>query len=212
MTTAKYKYNCEGGTNSARHVFQFFQASGNKEKTIILPKSFLYTNGALILTGIMKARVFPDPVFAAPRTSRPHNEWGREALCISVITLYLAPFNPSLVFFDNGNWPNSEHPAYRENKFPSSLPIWDLGGNGGRERGFEPLSGFPKSIHDLSSSISSTSNCLFCLRRWTFLDLGFLMLEIETEREGDRVAWGAGGWRKNRGLAEGLCAGSRSLG
>lgn len=127
----------------------------------------------------MKAKVFPDPVFAAPRTSRPHREWGREALCISVITLYLAPFNPSLVFLDNGNWPNSEHPAYRENEFPSSFPIGDLGGNGGSERGFDPLSGFPQSIHDLSSSISSTSNSLFCLRRRMFLDLGFLMLELE---------------------------------
>lgn len=32
------------------------------------------------LTGRMKARVFPEPVLAAPRISRPGREWGKEAV------------------------------------------------------------------------------------------------------------------------------------
>lgn len=63
------------------------------------------------LTGIMKARVLPEPVLAAPRMSRPQSAWGREALWMSVMTTNLAARKASLVFLESGNWPKREAPA-----------------------------------------------------------------------------------------------------
>jgi len=40
-------------------------------------------------TGIMKASVFPEPVFAAPRMSFPFRARLIDSLCMSVGTLYL---------------------------------------------------------------------------------------------------------------------------
>lgn len=46
---------------------------------IITPVPFLEVKLALYKSstaGIKKARVFPDPVLAAPKTSLPFNKWG----------------------------------------------------------------------------------------------------------------------------------------
>ncbi len=49
---------------------------------------------ALLLTGIMKAKVFPEPVFAAPRTSLPCKAKPIVCLWISVGCLYWASWRP----------------------------------------------------------------------------------------------------------------------
>ena len=47
------------------------------------------------LTGTIKARVLPDPVFAAPSMSCPCRARPMDSLWISVGTLYLCDFNPA---------------------------------------------------------------------------------------------------------------------
>lgn len=93
---------------------------------------------------------------------------------MSVISLYLAPAKPSLVFFDNGSWLNFTEPTYREKEPSCSRPIGALWVNGSDQRGLKPESGLPESIHDSRKSISSTSAWRF----WNlnFFDLGLLIL------------------------------------
>lgn len=52
--------------------------------------------GCKLLTGTINAKVLPDPVFAAPRTSLPCKAKPMVCLCISVTTRYWASCNPSV--------------------------------------------------------------------------------------------------------------------
>lgn len=121
----------------------------------------------------MKAKVFPDPVLAAPRISRPQSAWGKEALCISVILTNLASRNPSLVFLEIGNWSNLVTPAQREYVLSSMRPTGSLECKGGNDMGLEPESGFWDWIHESKSLISSSSRSRCRLRK--SFDLGFLI-------------------------------------
>lgn len=127
---------------------------------------------------MIKARVFPEPVFAAPRISLPASECGKEALWISVIFVYLESLNPSFVFWDKGSWLNFLEPAYCEYVFSSIFPIGALFGSDGTESGLEPGSGLPKLIQESSKLISSTSESLFC--NLNFLDLGAFMVAMSS--------------------------------
>lgn len=141
-----------------------------------------WLNSSFIHTGIIKARVFPDPVFAAPRTSLSQSECGSDALCMSLIVTNLFCFNPSLVFCDNGNWSNRLHPAYRENPPSANLPTKVPGGRGGKERGLVPESGFPESIHSSRVAISSDSERRICFQMLGFfldLCLGFAIRKVK---------------------------------
>lgn len=125
-------------------------------------------------TRMRKARVFPEPVFAAPRTSRPESEWGSEARWMSLMTVYLEP-NPSFIFREMGSWSNRVDPAYGE-KEPSPVgPAGASGGGAGMERGLDPDSGFWDSIHESRSSISCDSGRRTCLRKTRALDFDFFM-------------------------------------
>ena len=53
-------------------------------------------------TGIRNASVLPEPVLAAPRTSRPHSACGMAARWIAVRLTYLAFLRAALVFFESG--------------------------------------------------------------------------------------------------------------
>lgn len=134
-------------------------------------------------TGMMKAKVFPDPVFAAPRTSRPERVCGSEARWISLISVYLR-LSPSLVFCDIGSCWKSLQPTYGENPPSAKRQTGAEGGGGGKARGLEPESGFPDSIQASRSSISSTSESLRCLRALDFLVLGFLIRVSRDRRSG----------------------------
>lgn len=65
-------------------------------------------------------------------------------------------------------------PAYRENESPPRQPIGELEGNGGRDMGLEPDSGFWDWIHESRSLIVSLSETRSLLRNC--LDLGFFIV------------------------------------
>ena len=135
---------------------------------------FLTQTKPIQLTGITKARVFPDPVFAAPRISLSQSACGREALWISVISTNLAPRRPSLVLCEIGSCSNFVAPAYRENDASSRRPMGSFEGSGGSDMGLDPESGFWDWTHEFRSSISWVSERRFCFRK--FLDLGFFIV------------------------------------
>jgi hypothetical protein len=59
------------------------------------------------MVGIRNAKVFPLPVFAAPKRSLPARMCPIAALWMSFIVEYPAFARPSLVFAEMGNWLNS---------------------------------------------------------------------------------------------------------
>ena len=85
-----------------------------------------------------------------------------------------------MVFCDNGRRSNLSQPAYGENESPSILPMGALEGGGASDRGLEPESGLPNSIHDSRSSISWSSVRRFCLTNCRFwgLELGLRILGL----------------------------------
>lgn len=145
---------------------------------------------------MMKARVLPEPVFAAPRTSRPQRAWGKAARWISLISVKLFFRSASLVFCDSGSSSNRVHAPYS-----GCSPA--AGGAGPAPADFEgggglvPGRGLPASIHSLRRAISSTS-----LRRLCF---------PQPRRFGRRMALGF--WvpvpvpgRRGRKVLEGVAA------
>ncbi|EWY84890.1 hypothetical protein FOYG_12248 [Fusarium oxysporum NRRL 32931] len=92
------------------------------------------------MTGIRKARVFPEPVLAAPRTSRPASEGGMPLLWISVILVNFISLMAFMVFSER----------FSSAKDCDSAPA--TGGN---------VSFPPSGRSVLSSALSSASSASF---------------------------------------------------
>lgn len=66
-------------------------------------QTIIYNNVQLVqLTGIRKAKVFPLPVFAAPRISKPRRLRPILSCCISVGFINPHSFNPLIVLPESG--------------------------------------------------------------------------------------------------------------
>lgn len=112
------------------------------------------------LTGIRNARVLPDPVLAAPRTSLPARACGSTALCTAVGWVNPAAASPALVFRDRGKPSNWRAPA----QVAGSLV------DGGSVRGLVPGLGAWASSRPCNSAISSASRALrLRCRAWCWL-------------------------------------------
>ena len=57
-------------------------------------------------SGIANASVFPEPVLAAPNTSRPASRWGIAALWMAVMSVYAAALSPRRVRLERGKCSN----------------------------------------------------------------------------------------------------------
>ena len=143
-----------------------------------------------------KARVLPEPVLAAPSTSRPQSAWGSAARWISLSSVYPAFRSPSLVFFDSGSSSNRAQAPY-SGCSPAALlgtppaplaPRLAAAASAGEEEDLErggglvPRAGLPASIQASSNRISSASRRRVCF--------------AAPRLRGRRMA--PGGWRRRR--------------
>ena len=106
---------------------------------------------------MMKLRVFPEPVFAAPKMSLPASAWGMAARWMAVSVVYFEAESPSLEYSDIGSSSNVFASAYEK------------GEAGVRDAFAWEDVGPPDAMRD-SSSLISFSSCaerLFsCLMNW----------------------------------------------
>ena len=107
------------------------------------------------LTGMRKASVLPEPVLAAPSTSRPHSAWGSAARWMAVRVTNLASFSASLVYPERGRSSNLRAAANEARP-----------GSATAASGLLPRGGACSAITASNCLISTSSACERLRRFW----------------------------------------------
>ena len=127
------------------------------------------------IKGTTYASVFPLPVFAAPRTSRPHSACGSVARCIAVISLNLHSRSAAFVAWLIGRCANFRIPISDVPASPSELL------RGATASGLSPLAGLVSAMTASISAISASTRAL-ADRRFVVFARAFVFLSFAIAR------------------------------